>query len=61
MKAAIEQLLEEAEARVTAAGGGARAADLTMPARTAWRGAKHPSTIVIERITRIFGELGFTR
>ena len=60
-KAAIEQLLEEAAARLAAADGGARAADLTMPARTQWRGAKHPSTLVIERITAIFGELGFTR
>jgi phenylalanyl-tRNA synthetase alpha chain len=37
-----------------------RPADLTMPARRAWRGAKHPVTLVIEEIEGIFRELGFT-
>ena len=37
-----------------------RPADLTMPARRAWRGAKHPVTVVIEEIEGIFRELGFT-
>ena len=35
-------------------------ADLTMPARHVWRGAKHPVTLVIEEIVDIFRELGFT-
>ena len=35
-------------------------ADLTMPARHLWRGAKHPVTLVIEEIEGIFRELGFT-
>ncbi len=35
-------------------------ADLTMPARPQWRGAKHPVTLVIEEIAAIFRELGFT-
>ncbi|MGH7624672.1 MAG: phenylalanine--tRNA ligase subunit alpha [Gemmatimonadaceae bacterium] len=34
--------------------------DLSMPARHAWRGAKHPVTLVIEEIAVIFRELGFT-
>ena len=34
--------------------------DLTMPARHHWRGAKHPVTLVIEEITEIFRELGFS-
>lgn len=34
--------------------------DLTMPARRAWRGGKHPVTVVIEEIVAIFRELGFT-
>jgi len=38
----------------------AGAADLTMPARHVWRGAKHPVTLVIEEIVEIFRELGFT-
>jgi len=37
-----------------------RTADLTMPARHQWRGAKHPVTLVIEEIVEIFRELGFT-
>jgi phenylalanyl-tRNA synthetase alpha chain len=44
----------EAAARPTAP------ADLTMPARHLWRGAKHPVTLVIEEIVEIFRELGFT-
>ena len=35
-------------------------ADLTMPARHVWRGAKHPVTLVIEEVVDIFRELGFT-
>ena len=34
--------------------------DLTMPARTRWRGSKHPVTLVIDEIVGIFRELGFT-
>jgi phenylalanyl-tRNA synthetase alpha chain len=34
--------------------------DLSMPARRAWKGAKHPVTLVIEEIEGIFRELGFT-
>ena len=60
VKAALEQLLDAADAE-TAAGAAAPAADLTMPARPVWRGAKHPVTLVIERVNRIFLELGFTR
>src|SRR5262249_28246202 len=59
VKAALEQLLDQAEAATTASA--APAADLTMPARAVWRGARHPVTLVIERVNRIFLELGFTR
>lgn len=34
--------------------------DLTMPARTRWRGGKHPVTLVIDEIVAIFREIGFT-
>ncbi|HEU4632137.1 MAG TPA: phenylalanine--tRNA ligase subunit alpha [Gemmatimonadaceae bacterium] len=34
--------------------------DLTMPARRSWQGARHPVTLVIDEITEIFRELGFT-
>jgi phenylalanyl-tRNA synthetase alpha chain len=39
---------------------GATSEDLSLPARRAWRGAKHPVTLVIEEIEGIFRELGFT-
>jgi phenylalanyl-tRNA synthetase alpha chain len=35
-------------------------ADLTMPARTSWKGGRHPVTIVIDEIEDIFREIGFT-
>jgi len=60
LKAALERLLAEAEQALAAAPGD-HAADLTMPARGSWRGAKHPVTIVLDRITAIFAELGFVR
>jgi len=52
------------EARAAEVSAAARAdmvsADLTMPARHRWQGAKHPVTLVIEEIVDIFRELGFT-
>ena len=59
-KGAIEALLAAAEAALAAAAP-ATAADLTMPARPAWRGALHPVTLVADEICEIFHELGFTR
>jgi phenylalanyl-tRNA synthetase alpha chain len=60
-KAAIERLLEEAEAAFDRVATGVGGADLSMPARASWRGARHPTTLVIDKVTRIFGELGFAR
>lgn len=60
LKHDIERKLEEA-AQALARKPKAAAADLTMPGRLTWRGAKHPATIVTDRITAIFAELGFTR
>jgi phenylalanyl-tRNA synthetase alpha chain len=59
-KTALERLLAEAEARLGSAPAGA-GADLTMPARRAWRGALHPVTLVGDEICDIFRELGLTR
>jgi phenylalanyl-tRNA synthetase alpha chain len=61
VKAAIEAWLEEAESALAHAAPKGGAADLTMPSRRAWRGARHPTTIAVDRITAIFRELGFTR
>ena len=34
--------------------------DRTMPARESWRGALHPVSLVVDEISEIFRELGFT-
>ena len=60
-KAKLEALFEEQGTDLAAAAGASLAQDLTMPGRPGWRGARHPTTLVVERITRIFAELGFTR
>ena len=61
----IKQRVEalHAERRGALAAGPAaadRPADLTLPARRRWEGAKHPVTLVIEEIDGIFRELGFS-
>lgn len=59
-----QQITTDYESRKSALASAAarpeRPADLTMPARHEWRGAKHPVTLVIEEIEGIFRELGFT-
>jgi phenylalanyl-tRNA synthetase alpha chain len=35
--------------------------DLTLPGRGVWRGARHPTTLVVDEICEIFRELGFVR
>jgi phenylalanyl-tRNA synthetase alpha chain len=60
-KGSLSSVFEQRELAVKRAGAsGASPADLTMPARHQWRGAKHPVTLVIEEIADIFRELGFT-
>jgi phenylalanyl-tRNA synthetase alpha chain len=60
-KTRIQTLYEERRSAVALASSKqAPPADLTMPARRQWRGAKHPITVVIEEIEGIFRELGFT-
>lgn len=49
-----EQVLEDQSRRVVDVDG-------TMPARQAWRGARHPVLAVVDEICEIFKELGFTR
>jgi phenylalanyl-tRNA synthetase alpha chain len=55
----LATLVEEFAAAQRRGAGGPRV-DLTMPARRDWRGARHPVTLVIDEITAIFRELGFT-
>jgi phenylalanyl-tRNA synthetase alpha chain len=61
----VKQRVEQLHAERKSALAGSRAAvdrpaDLTLPARGRWEGAKHPVTLVIEEIDGIFRELGFT-
>jgi phenylalanyl-tRNA synthetase alpha chain len=62
IKNALSELLDvktgEVEARAAAF---APRDDLTLPARHAWHGAKHPVTLVIDEICDVFRTLGFTR
>lgn len=62
VKAALTEAYEQRKLEVSRAAdaGTVRPADLSMPARRTWRGAKHPVTLVIEEIEGIFRELGFT-
>jgi phenylalanyl-tRNA synthetase alpha chain len=60
----VKQALTEAhESRLRAVSRATTQAaleDPTMPSRRVWRGAKHPVTLVIEEVSEIFRELGFT-
>lgn len=59
-KVAIEELLEKRHAELAGAAKNVSPADPTMPARGAWRGSVHPVSLVIDEISAIFRELGFT-
>ena len=59
-KTAIEDALDTRAIDLATSQLTASTADLTMPARRQWKGAKHPVTLVIEEIEEIFRELGFT-
>lgn len=58
LKTTIQDALEAFAARLAA--DETEQVDLTMPARRSWRGALHPVTLVIDEISEIFRELGFT-
>jgi len=58
--AVIDPALAEFQHRQAAAKGAGERVDLSLPAREAWRGARHPVTQVVDEIVGIFRELGFT-
>ena len=60
LKTAVEALLDERAGSMSATAPSRPPIDLTMPARQAWKGGRHPVTVVIEEIESIFRELGFT-
>ncbi len=59
-KQALELMLVEAETALRPAADASRPHDLTMPGRDTWTGAVHPVSLVIDEISEIFRELGFT-
>ncbi len=59
-KQTLEHTLASAEAALGPASGDSRPDDLTMPGREFWTGAVHPVSAVIDEISAIFRELGFT-
>lgn len=62
VKAALSELLDARAAELEAGrAGGPSGVDLTLPGRGAWRGARHPVTLVVEEICSVLGSLGFTR
>lgn len=60
LKVAIQAALDAFVARQQATTAGGTRVDLTMPARQTWRGSLHPVSMVIDEISDIFRELGFT-
>jgi len=59
-KQALELTLTSAEAVLAPPPDASRPPDLTMPGRDRWTGAVHPVSLVIDEISAIFRELGFT-
>jgi phenylalanyl-tRNA synthetase alpha chain len=60
VKVELERLLDEQQAALAAAAPSGPSLDRSMPARSAWAGSLHPTTLVIDEISDIFRELGFT-
>jgi phenylalanyl-tRNA synthetase alpha chain len=59
-KQSLELAFEAAAAALAPVPDASRPDDLTMPGRETWRGAVHPVSAVIDEISAIFRELGFT-
>jgi phenylalanyl-tRNA synthetase alpha chain len=60
LKDAIETSLAGRQSSLAPTSDAGPQMDLTMPARRAWKGGRHPVTVVIDEIESIFRELGFT-
>ncbi len=60
LKALIDAALDARGAALTQHAVRSPQQDLSLPGRRTWRGAKHPTTLVMEEIEGIFRELGFT-
>ena len=60
LKQDIERALDARKAELEGASAPSIQRDLTMPPRRQWQGAVHPVSLVIDEISDIFRELGFT-
>jgi phenylalanyl-tRNA synthetase alpha chain len=60
LKGALAAAVEDFERRRASDGDTAGDVDRTMPARRQWVGGRHPVTVVMDEITQIFRELGFS-
>ncbi|HSG07560.1 MAG TPA: phenylalanine--tRNA ligase subunit alpha [Longimicrobiales bacterium] len=60
VKGVVSQALEARERELAGPVGGA-SEDLTLPGRDAWKGGRHPITQVVDEISGIFRDLGFSR
>ena len=60
VKERVTRALSEREEQLAGPASAAQE-DLTLPARTPWKGGLHPVTQVVDEIWGIFRELGFTR
>jgi phenylalanyl-tRNA synthetase alpha chain len=60
LKSGIDALLELRHAALGTSSRDGHPKDLTLPARRAWKGARHPVSIVVDDIVAIFRKLGFT-
>ncbi len=62
VKSAIAELLDvRGRELAEPSADGARAVDPSLPGRAAWKGARHPVTLVIDEVCDALGFLGFTR
>ncbi|MBI4409597.1 MAG: phenylalanine--tRNA ligase subunit alpha [Gemmatimonadetes bacterium] len=61
VKSALTELLGARAAELGAGAARVPGVDLTLPGRDQWAGARHPVTLVIDEICRVFQSLGFTR
>ncbi|MGQ0539243.1 MAG: phenylalanine--tRNA ligase subunit alpha [Gemmatimonadaceae bacterium] len=60
LKAEVEAQLEARYHLLRSQQDGSAPRDLTLPARRVWKGARHPTSIVLDDIVGIFRTLGFT-
>jgi phenylalanyl-tRNA synthetase alpha chain len=62
VKSLVQEAMDARETSLKAsAGSEASEIDLSLPGSTAWRGARHPVTQVIDELWEIFRSMGFTR